>query len=154
MHIDADDQKTPGAKFYQWELKGVPLRLEIGPRDIAQNVAIITKRADGQKLTVALDQIATEIPRILDEIQQQLFANAQQKQQSLWHKAAKLAEFGPKLEQENGIYQTGWCQDRVCEEVLRQYKASTRCLLEEKTFATCFNCDKPSVSDVIVAKSY
>lgn len=154
VHIDADDQKTPGAKFYQWELKGVPLRIEVGPRDLAQNQAVVTKRVDGQKITVALDQIEKQIPALLEQIQKQMFEIATQKRKALWHKAAKLSEFGPILDQNNGIYQTGWCRDRVCEDLLREYKASTRCLLEEKSFSVCFNCDKPSVSDVIVAKSY
>lgn len=154
VHIDADDQKTPGAKFYQWELKGVPLRIEVGPRDLAQNQAVVTKRVDGQKITVALDQIEKQIPTLLEQIQKQMFEVATQKRKALWHKAAKLSEFGPILDQNNGIYQTGWCRDRVCEDKLREYKASTRCLLEEKSFSACFNCDKQSVSDVIVAKSY
>lgn len=154
VHIDADDQKTPGAKFYQWELKGVPLRMEVGPRDLAQNQVMLTQRLDSQKSAVSLDQLAEQIPALLQKIQQQMFDTAKQKRQALWHKAAKLAVFGPTLDANNGIYQTGWCRDRECEDKLREFKATTRCLIEEKTFETCFNCDKPSVSDVIVAKSY
>lgn len=155
VHIDADDQKTPGAKFYHWEMKGVPLRLEIGPRDIASNQLIATDRLGSQKKTIALTQIAQEIPSILENIQNQMFERAQKKQQDLWHKAEKLAVFGPILEENNGIYQTGWCLSRECEDKLREYKATTRCLLENSTtFKFCFNCDKPSKSDVIVAKAY
>lgn len=154
VHIDADDHKTPGAKFYQWELKGVPLRMEVGPRDLAQNQVMLTQRLDSQKSAVSLDQLAEHIPALLQKIQQQMFDTANQKRQALWHKSAKLEVFGPTLDANNGIYQTGWCRDRVCEDKLREYKATTRCIIEEKTFETCFNCDKPSVSDVIVAKSY
>jgi len=154
VQVDADDQKTPGAKFYHWEMKGVPLRLEIGPRDLAANQAIVTDRLTGTKKTISLDKLATEIPALLEAFQTQLFERAQANQKSHWHKAAKLAEFGPIMAEHNGIYQTGWCQRKECEEVLREYKATTRCLLDEKTFEYCFNCDRLSICDVIVGKAY
>ena len=155
VHIDADDQKTPGAKFYHWEMKGVPLRIEIGPRDLANNQLIATDRIGTGKKTITLDAVASEIPKILEEIQLKLFNRAKEKQQSQWHKATKLKDFGPILEEKNGVYQTGWCQSRECEDKLREYKATTRCLLEnQNNFAQCFNCDKQSKGDVLVAKSY
>ncbi len=154
VQIDADDQKTPGAKFYHWEMKGVPLRIEIGPRDLAQGQAVVTDRLGIAKRMLSLDLLAQEIPVILDEIQQEMFARAKRKQQSLWHKAAKLSEFGPILKEHNGVYQTGWCGKRICEDILREYQATTRCLLPEKTFEFCFNCDAASQGDVLVAKSY
>jgi prolyl-tRNA synthetase len=154
VQIDADDQKTPGAKFYHWEMKGVPLRIEIGPRDLAQGQAVVTDRLGIAKRMLSLDLLAQEIPLILDELQLEMFARATKKQQSLWHKAAKLSEFGPILKEHNGVYQTGWCGKRACEDVLREYQATTRCVLPEKTFEFCFNCDAVSQSDVLVAKSY
>jgi len=133
VHIDVDDQKTPGAKFYHWEMKGVPLRVEIGPRDVAQNQCIASDRVGSiVKKSISLDAVATQIPALLEEIQQQMFKRAQEKQISLWHKAAKLTEFGPILERDNGIYQTGWCGKRSCEDLLREYKATTRCILENQ----------------------
>ncbi len=154
VHIDADEHKTPGSKFYHWEMKGVPLRIEIGPRDIAQNQVIITDRLTSDKKTVAIDAVAKEVPALLESFQKQLFERAKKKQKSLWHKAAKLADFGPILAENNGVYQTGWCQKRSCEDILREYKATTRCLLDAKTFETCFNCDAPSLGDVLVGKAY
>lgn len=154
VHIDTDEHKTPGAKFYHWEMKGVPVRIEIGPRDLAAKQAIVTDRLDGNKKTIGLDQINVQVPQMLETIQKELFTRATKKQQSLWHKAAKLSEFGPILEENNGIYQTGWCGRRECEDALRDYKATTRCLIDAKTFAECFNCDLPSKGDVIVAKAY
>jgi prolyl-tRNA synthetase len=155
VHIDVDDQKTPGAKFYHWEMKGVPLRLEIGPRDLANNQVIATDRIGLGKKTITLDALEKEIPALLEHIQKELFSRAKQKQESMWHKAAKLKDFGPILEEKNGIYQTGWCQTRECEDKLREYKATTRCLLEnQNNFEKCFNCDKLSKGDVLVAKAY
>jgi prolyl-tRNA synthetase len=152
--IDADEHKTPGAKFYHWELKGVPLRLEIGPRDLAQKQVVITDRLAFEKKIVSFDQITSSITSMLEHFQKQLFERAKAKQESWWHKEAKLANFGPQLEKNNGLFQTGWCQRRSCEEKLRDFKATTRCLLTQKTFDTCFNCDQPSITDVLVAKAY
>ena len=154
VKIDLDDNKTPGAKFWHWELKGVPLRLEIGPRDIARNNALIADRLGLMKEAVSLDQVSDYVKNRLEVIQKTMFERAKERQESQWHKAEKLKDFGPVLMEHNGVYQTGWCQRPECEKQLKQFQATTRCLLPEKTFLDCFNCDRPSMGDVIVAKSY
>ncbi len=155
MHIDFDDQKTPGAKYYHWEMKGVPLRVEIGSRELAERKVNVVDRLGLFKKSISIDTINQELPPLLELIQEKLFERATEKQKSLWHKAAKLAEFGPILAEKNGVYQTGWCGKCSCEDMLREYKATTRCMLEnEKTFEFCFNCDLPSKGDILVAKAY
>ncbi len=154
VHLDADEEKTPGAKFYKWELKGVPLRIEIGPRDIANNQAIIVDRPDGNKKTVSLPSLAHEVTHMLTIIQRQLFEHAQERMQSKWFKMEKLAEFGPMIDKKPGFYQTSWCGNDECEMALKEYKASIRCLRDGKTFAHCFYCGQESVQDVLVAKAY
>lgn len=153
-HIDSDETRTPGAKFYKWELKGVPLRVEIGPRDIENNQAIIVDRLSGDKKTVILTSLAIEIAHMLTIIQRKLFENAQARMQEKWFKGEKLAEFGPIIDQKPGFYQTGWCGNSECELALKEYKASIRCLREEKTLIHCFNCNKENIQDVLVAKAY
>jgi prolyl-tRNA synthetase len=152
--VDTDEHKTPGAKFYYWEVRGVPLRLELGPRDLAAESAVLVSRINPEKQTVSLVTIETVIPVRLSQIQQELFVRAQQRLQRMWHQSAKLVDFGPRLERENGLYQTGWCQDVACENALKQYKATTRCLIGKKTYDSCFHCDKASIEDVLVAKAY
>ncbi len=154
IHVDAADNLTPGAKFYHWELKGVPLRLEVGPRDIAQGQVVIADRITGKKQVVANDDLARFVDASLQEMQATLLERARQRLTAQWHKVAKLVDFTAQLEADNGLYQTGWCGDAECEAVLKQHKATTRCLLNEKTFAVCFQCDKASISDVLVAKAY
>ena len=158
IFVDADEQKTPGAKFYHWELKGVPLRLELGPKDLAANQVVITERLDTQKSTVAWGQVVAQVTEQLGRLQQEMFQRAQRKfQQNLigGAAAAKLAEFGPALAGvKSQAYQTGWCGAATCEALLKNYKAAIRCILAEKTQASCFNCDEFSKADVIVAKSY
>lgn len=152
--VDDDEQHTPGTKFFKWELKGVPLRIEIGPRDLAQKQAILTDRLGLEKKAVMLDEIGITAHETLNRIQKTMFDRAQERMHKQWHKAAKLSQFGPILAEHNGLYQTGWCRKQSCEDLLREYQATTRCLLGEKTFETCFNCDAPSLGDVLVAKAY
>ncbi len=153
-HIDEDETKTPGAKFYHWELRGVPIRVEIGPRDVENRQAIVADRIGLYKNALALDDIAVTAADLLQEMQKQLLIRARTRRDAMWHKVAKLADFGEKLEKEGGFYQTGWCENPDCELELKKYKASTRCLLEEKTFNECFNCSSASKQDVLVAKAY
>ncbi|HEV2917523.1 MAG TPA: proline--tRNA ligase [Candidatus Babeliales bacterium] len=153
-YIDSDTHQTPGAKFYNWELKGVPVRIEIGMRDLQAQVCIIADRLGNPKQTIPLNQIVTVIPSHLMHIQTMMFQRAQERLHAMWYKAQKLAEFGPLLDTQPGLYQTGWCQDIACEEQLKVYKASTRCLVQEKTQSHCFYCEKPSKQDVLIARSY
>jgi len=153
-HIDDDMQKSPGAKFYKWELKGVPLRLEIGPRDVVNNKVVLADRLGIAKDVVAMNQVLSTVEYRLKELQDELFKRAQARLKSMWQTGEKLANFGPKMEKDGGLYQTGWCQDAACEQELKKYKAFTRCLLESKTIDSCFYCNKPSIVDVLVAKAY
>lgn len=152
--VDADDTKTPGAKFYYWEMKGVPVRIEIGPRDLKEGVAIVVDRLGLAKSTVPLGDMVTHVSQLLETIQKTMLERATQKRDALWFKEAKLAEFGKKLKSQNGFYQTGWCGDAACEGQLKEYQATIRCLLDEKQFDQCFACTKPSKQDVLVAKAY
>ena len=155
VFIDDNEKMKPGAKFFKWELRGIPFRMELGPRDIEGNVAMVASRLTSKKELIAIDDLAKLMPRMLKAMQKQLFKTAQKRYKDMWHKGSKLKTFGPQLEKEAGIYQAGWCQDDLCERELKQYKASIRCLMEESTkMKKCFHCGNPSIVDVIVAKSY
>ena len=156
--IDDDTEQTPGAKFFKWELKGVPVRIEIGPKDIEKNQAILASRIefDGRKkkIAVTLDLIIQATIDLLENIQNELFKKAQHNLQQMWQHGDCLKNFGSILEKENGVYQTGWCGGVECEKLLKDYKGSIRCLLKEKKHTKCFACDKPSKTDILVAKGY
>src|SRR3990167_6285038 len=167
VKLDLDEHKTPGAKFYKWELKGVPLRIELGPKDLVANQVIITDRLDSQKTILAWSEIVAHVTTKLEFLQAEMFKRAEIKFKQNLTSGAKLAEFGAELAgvavpdeapqhtaQTGGAYKTGWCNSPDCEAVLKNYKASIRCILAEKTQASCFNCAEFSKSDVIVAKSY
>jgi len=154
VRVDTDETKSPGAKFYKWELKGVPLRIEIGPRDLEKNQAIVVDRLGLAKKPVVIDEISDYVADQLELIQKTLFDRAQERVEKQWHQADKLVEFGKKMSQDGGFYQTGWCQNPECEKPLKEFQGTIRCLLDEKKHATCFNCDKESVTDILVAKAY
>lgn len=154
VFLDDDETKTPGSKFYNWELKGVPVRIEIGPRDIENNQAVVADRLGLNKEAISLDGIENYVSSLLNSLHDELFKRAKEKRDSLWHKSKKLTEFGPLLDKQPGFYQTGWCGNEDCETQLKQFKATTRCVLKEKTFNECFNCDNKNKHDVIVAKAY
>lgn len=152
--VDDDESKTPGAKFYHWELRGVPMRVEIGPRDLEKGHVMLSDRLGLSKDAVPFDQLASTATERADLIQNKLFERATEKRASQWYKVAKLADIGTGLDAQSGFYQTGWCGKAECEQELKKYKATTRCLLDEKSFDTCFNCDHASKGDVLIARSY
>lgn len=154
VHVDDQENLTPGAKFYHWEMRGVPVRLEIGPRDVANNCVVAVDRLGLGKESLGIDRIEDAVTHLLNRVQDTLLARATERRDSKWYKAAKLADFGPKLDEQPGFYQTGWCNSPACEEKIKEFKATTRCIIDTKEFSQCFACDKPSVHDVLIAKAY
>ncbi len=158
VKVDTDVTTTPGAKFFHWELRGVPVRIEIGPKDIANNQAMLVNRMEmdkaKKKTPASLDVIAQATIALLDTIQQGLYDRALRRMQDNWHQADKLADFGPAIDTKNGLYQAGWCGSADCEAKVKEYKGTIRCLLQEKKHAVCFHCTSQSISDVLVAKAY
>jgi prolyl-tRNA synthetase len=154
VFIDEDAEKTPGSKFFKWELKGVPVRIELGPKDIDNNQAVVVERVESAKRFIPLSELKNEVISLLNTMQSSLLERAQARMHHMRHTSDSLAEFGPKLENDGMFYQTSWCEKSACETELKNYKASIRCILEGKTFETCFNCQQPSKIDVLVARSY
>ena len=154
VHVDADDSKSPGAKFYHWELRGVPLRIEIGPRDLANGNAILSDRLGLAKDAIPFEQLTQAVTERCEIIQKELFQRAVDRRASQWHMVAKLSDFANDLETKGGFYQSGWCGNAACEQELKKHKATTRCLLDKKTFEACFQCTEPSKHDVLIARAY
>jgi len=152
--IDDEENKTPGSKFFKWELKGVPLRIELGPKDIENKQAVVVERLESAKRFIPLSELKYEVQSLLNTMQSTLFERAQARTHHMRHKSDNMSEFGPQLENDGIYFQTSWCERAECETVLKNYKASIRCIVEGKTFETCFNCKQPSMCDVLVARSY
>ncbi len=158
VFVDEDDQSSPGSKFFKWELKGVPVRMEIGPKDIEKNQVVLANRIEKdrakKKTFVSFEKLNLEVKNLLDKIQKELFTRAENRVKKNWYKVEKLDNFGPRLEKDNGIYQTGWCGSHDCEIKLKEYKGTIRCLIDTKDNDYCFSCGKSSNTDILVAKSY
>jgi len=154
VHLDDREYETPGSKFYEWELKGVPARIEIGPKDLENDAVTFVDRLDGKKEPVSTDSVVAYSKQLLDGLHTRLLERAKDRLQRMWHQADDIDVFGDDLAGYGGFYQTGWCGNRECEKQLKKYKASIRCLLPEKQHKICFYCGEQSTSDVLVAKAY
>lgn len=152
--VDADEKETPGAKFYKWELKGVPLRIEVGPRDVEKNQAVLVDRLGLSKSAHSVEVLLQEVHHKMTALQDALFEKARQRRENMWYKWPKLADFKEDFETKPGFYQTGWCRRAECEALIKQMKGTIRCILPERIFAECFNCTRESSSDILIAKAY
>lgn len=155
VKIDADESTTPGAKYYKWEMKGVPLRLEIGPRDIANNQVVIADRLGLEKKSYSVDQLSSTVAERLEIVQKALFERARERRDRLWITTDKtLEELGPELSEGGSFYQVGWSGDIDTVDELKKYKATIRCILSDKKSTICFHTGKPSIYDILIAKAY
>ena len=155
--VDTDTEKSPGAKFFHWEVRGVPVRIEIGPRDVAaQNMVMMSRLATDKKdkIITPLHSGAGSIAALLKTYQEELFVRAKARRDAQWFQADTFEQIEQNLEKNPGFYQSGWCADSGCEAKLKEIKATIRCRLAEKKHAVCFLCKKPSEGDVLIAKSY
>jgi prolyl-tRNA synthetase len=156
LFVDDEVDKTPGSKFFKWELKGVPVRIEIGPKDVENKQVVAVDRIGLGKRFISATNVADDIKQLLDLVQTTLFERAQQRVTQMKHVSDSLNEFGPLLEEKGVFCQTSWCGKAECEAELKQYKASIRCIPMEHTltFKTCFCCKQASTYDVLIARSY
>ncbi|MFW6161425.1 MAG: proline--tRNA ligase [Planctomycetota bacterium] len=157
VKLDDREQYSPGWKFNEWELKGVPLRIEIGPRDIEANQVVFARRDTGEKTRVPVDTAAEEIPRTLEAIQQGLFDRALAFREANTHDVASYEEFRERLDAEGGFYRANWCGDT--DEELRvqdETRATIRCVPLEGSEPTgpCFLTGRDATARVVFAKAY
>ena len=144
--IDASSNSM-GWKCAQWEMKGVPVRLEIGPRDIENNVCMAVRRDNGEKVTVGLEELESMIPQVLDQVQQGLFDKAKENLDSHIFTASSVEEAKALQEEHGGFIKTMWCGDLACEEKMKEEAGmSSSCIPidQENLGDTCPCCGKPA----------
>lgn len=154
--IDASDN-SPGWKFAEYEMKGVPLRLELGPKDIEKNQCVLVRRDNREKVFVSLDDLETEIPRLLDAVQQGLYDAALARREKMTYTAATLDELKDVADHKPGFIKAMWCGSRECEEKLKEVAGiSSRCIpFEQEQIAdTCVCCGKPAKHMLYWGKAY
>jgi prolyl-tRNA synthetase len=154
--IDTSD-KSPGWKFAEHEMKGVPIRLEIGPKDIANDQCVLARRDTGEKVTARLEGIQSTINSMLANIQQDMLAKAKLHMSSRTFSAITLEEMKEKLDTEQGFVKAMWCGGEECEDAVKAATgASSRCIPfeQEHIHDKCVVCGKPAQSMVYWARAY
>ncbi len=156
VDIDASD-KTPGWKFNETEMKGFPVRIEMGPKDIEKNQVVLVRRDTGEKEFIALAELQDRLPVLLEEIQQNLYEKAKAHREEKTSVAKNMDEFKAALEENPGFIKAMWCGDTACEEKIKEETTATsRCIPfeQEKVSDTCVCCGKEAKELVYWAKAY
>jgi len=156
VKVDTRDQHSPGWKFNDWEKRGVPLRLEIGPKDLEKNQVVLARRDTGEKSFVSQDGLAETVRTLLDTIQKGLFDKALAFREKNSHVVDDYSKFGEMLDA-GGFLWSHWCESDACEErVKNELKATIRCIPSgrEKEAGKCVVCGSPSEGRVIFARAY
>jgi prolyl-tRNA synthetase len=160
VHVDVREGMKPGAKYYEWEGRGVPLRLEIGPRDVAADAVMLARRTGGKKEPLPMGGLAERIHAEMDRMQQDLLEASKQRREAGTIRGVTKAQFLEFMEGAGGFAYGGFCGDAACEsEIKEQTKATIRVLPDEEfrspeTPTTCMWCGRPSVAEAVWAKAY
>ncbi|MDN5314938.1 MAG: prolyl-tRNA synthetase [Clostridiales bacterium] len=152
-----DSDKMPGWKFAEYEMKGVPLRLEIGPRDLEQNQCVAVRRDTGEKTVIKLENLEAEVQRLLDEIHDTLYQRALSSLNSRIYEASDWETMSRMIAEKPGFVRAMWCGDLECElKIKEDLGATSRCMPLEQTSvsSTCVCCGKPATKEVIWGKAY
>jgi prolyl-tRNA synthetase len=161
VHLDARQGVKPGAKYYEWELQGVPLRMEIGPRDLDKNQAVLVRRDTREKRPVSLDTIGEDAADLLSRIQVDMLSAARERQdRNSIRGEITYDRFREVMTWDGAFVYAGWCGGTGCEEeIKRETKATIRVLPDEEFRSadapqTCLKCGQKAVAEALWAKAY
>jgi len=152
-----DADKSPGWKFAEQEMRGIPVRIEIGPKDIEQGQCVIVRRDTRDKYTVALDAVEDELVKILDTMQKEMYERALKHRDSHVNDARTYDEFKDIIENKPGFVRAMWCESLDCElKIKEDTTATSRCIpfVQEKISDVCVCCGKPATKMVYWGKAY
>jgi len=159
VELDARDGMKPGAKYYEWEGRGVPLRLEIGPKDVAKG-QVFSARRTGGKAPIPLAGLAESIRITLDEIQRTLFDTARERRDAATRRDVSKDDLIAMMEGPGGFAYGGFCGDLACETAIKETTKATVRVLPDEEFrsptppARCVWCGRPATSEAVWAKAY
>lgn len=153
-----DSDNSPGWKFAEYEMRGVPLRIEIGPRDLAQNQCVLVRRDNLEKQFVSLDELETRIPLELEKLTKALYEKALANRAARTYTATTMDELCEIANEKNGYIRAMWCGELDCELALKEKAdVSSRCMPfgdTERVSETCVCCGKPAKALVYWGKAY
>lgn len=157
MEVDVREQYSPGYKFNDWEMKGVPVRIELGPRDIEAGKCVIVRRDTSEKIEVNLNEVETKLEEILEAIQKNMYQECVRRIEQKTTIAKNMDEFVKNLQENQGYVKTMWCGDADCEEKIHELTgAKSRCIPfeQEHISDTCVCCGKPADKMVVWGRQY
>ncbi|HBJ2608130.1 proline--tRNA ligase [Clostridium botulinum] len=152
-----DSDKMPGWKYSEYEMKGIPLRIEIGPKDIEKNQAVLVRRDNREKTIVSLDEIEIKVQEMLDIIHNSMLEEAKKTRDEKTYVATNMEEFEDTIENKPGFIKAMWCGDRACEDKIREVTGATsRCMPFEQEVVsdTCVCCGKKAKNLVYWGRAY
>ncbi|NLP34096.1 MAG: proline--tRNA ligase [Clostridiales bacterium] len=156
VKVDLSD-KSPGWKFSEQEIQGIPLRVEIGPKDLKANQAVIVRRDTREKIIVSLDDIVAKVGETLDKMQSDMINRAKEHRDTHTYTVKTMEEFEKTAAEKPGFIKAMWCGDEACEnEIKDKTGATSRCMpFEQEHIAdTCVCCNKPAKTMVYWGKAY
>lgn len=156
VFVDNREDKTPGWKYNEWELKGVPLRIEIGPKDVEKGSVVVVRRDNGKKEFVADGEMATKIPGLLEDIQKGLLKKAQELLQRSTTEVHDYESFKKVLEEKKGFLKCSWCESPDCEAKVKNETGATVRLIpfDSKAVGSCAVCGEKAAAVAYFARSY
>lgn len=156
VKVDRDEEKTPGFKYNQWEMRGVPVRLEVGPKEVAGQSVVLAMRDTGAKKTVKIVEIVKVVTEELDKMRHRLFEKAQTFLTENTREVESYEEFKDIMESKRGLVHAFWCGSSECENrVKEETKATIRTIpLEPTEVGKCVVCGKESSDKVFWARAY
>lgn len=153
FYTDWNEQQTPGWKFNEWELRGVPLRIEIGLKEIEANKITFVLRDNLKRETVSLKQFKPK--KLLDEFQKRLLNKSKKFVQNNTYRAKSYSEFKEIIKRKGGFIKNFWCGDSKCEKKIQEEtKATIGCIISDKKNGKCIKCGKRSKTEALFAKTY
>ena len=151
------DDKSPGWKFSEQEMRGIPLRVEIGPKDIEANKCVICRRDTREKIEVSLDELEAKVAELLAAMQVEMLERARVHRESHTYVAKNYNEFKKIFAEKSGFVKAMWCGDRACEDKIKEdLSVTSRCMpFEQEQIAdTCVCCGKPAKKMVYWGRAY
>lgn len=158
VELDDRTEKTPGFKFNEWEVKGVPVRIEVGPRDLAKDEVVIARRDTSEKQSVSLEDVTNTVLELMDDIQENMYVQALEFQSKNTHEVFEYERFKEIIANEPGFIKTGWCGEEACESKIQgETKATIRCLpfaYAGEAKGECIYCKGEAQHLALFAKAY
>lgn len=156
VSLDESD-KQPGWKFAEQEMRGIPLRIELGPRDLEAGSCLVVRRDTREKIAVPLDALQEELPKLLDAMHQAMYEKAEKAMASRIYETDEPESFAKFLQEKPGFVRAPWCGSEACEEQVKEsYQASSRCIAEDEKpeGKCCVICQKEAAHEVYWGKAY